>query len=157
MTSAAGAGAITKSRNRQITKSWRIRMRKFWNVRCLALLVAGALLFSSGVVLGQRRAMAKKTLIHAFAFKQMEGATPQQMDQCWEATRKLASESPEIHNIWMGKVLNRGDQWQYGVVMEFDNQAAVKKYAASKAHEAWSEAYSKVRVEGTNTLDIQGQ
>lgn len=132
-------------------------MRKFCNARCLALLLAGAMLFGSGTLVGSKMAASKKTLIHAFAFKQEAGTTPAQMDQLWEATRKLASESPEIRNIWMGKVLNRGDQWQYGVVMEFENQAALKKYAASKAHEEWGNVYSKVRVEGTNTLDIQGQ
>lgn len=132
-------------------------MRKLCTVRCLALLVAGAMLFGSGTLVGKKMAASKKTLIHVFSFKQVEGTTPQQMDELWEATRKMAGESPEIRNIWMGKVLNRGDQWQYGVAMEFENQAALKKYAASSAHGEWGKVYSKVRVEGTNTLDVQGQ
>jgi antibiotic biosynthesis monooxygenase (ABM) superfamily enzyme len=131
-------------------------MRKIRNARCASLMVAGVLLFGAGFLTGKTSA-GKKTLIHVFAFKQVPGTTPAQMDEMWAATRKLAAESPEIKSIWMGKVLNRGDQWQYGVVMEFDDQAALKKYAASPAHEEWLKTYTKVRVEGTNTLDIQGQ
>lgn len=125
--------------------------------RSIMLLLAGTLLFGAGVLVGQKTAAPRKTLIHAFAFKQVEGTTPQQLEEVWAATRKMAAETPEIRNIWMGKVLNRGDQWQYGVAMEFADQAGLKAYAASKAHDKWNEVYSKVRVEGTNTLDIQGQ
>ena len=121
-------------------------------------LLVGALLFGSGLLVGQKTATPRKTLIHAFAFQQVEGTTQKQLDDVWAATRKMAGQIPEIRNIWMGKVLNRGNTWQYGVVMEFDNEDALKKiYDPHPAHKAWSEVYSKVRVEGTNTLDIQGQ
>src|SRR5579884_2833366 len=98
-------------------------MLKIRNARCASLIAAGVLLFGAGFLTGKTSA-GKKTLIHVFAFKQVPGTTPAQMDEMWAATRKLAAESPEIKSIWMGKVLNRGDQWQYGVVMEFDDQAA---------------------------------
>ena len=118
-------------------------------------LLTGALLFGAGILVGQKTAAPKKSLVHAFAFKQVEGTTPQQMDALWTETRKMAGEIPEIKNIWMGKVTNRdGD---YGVVMEFENQAGLKTYAGHPAHTKWNETYSKVRVEGTTTLDIQGQ
>lgn len=125
--------------------------------RSLALLLAAASLFGAGVLIGQKAAAPRKTFIHAFAFKPVDGATPQQIDEVWAATRKMASQIPEIRNIWMGKVLNRGETWQYGVVMEFADESGLKKYAAHPAHEEWNQVYSKVRVEGTNTLDIQGQ
>src|SRR5213594_4382919 len=115
------------------------------------LLLAGALLFGAGILVGQKTATPRKTLIHVFAFNPVEGSTPQQLDEVWTATRKMASQIPEIKNIWMGKVLNRGNTWQYGVVMEFENQDALKKvYDPHPAHKAWNEVYSKVRVEGTN-------
>ena len=125
--------------------------------KTLRLVLAGTLLFGAGIVVGQKTATARKTLIHAFAFQQVEGTTQKQLDDVWAATRKMAGQIPEIRNIWMGKVLNRGNTWQYGVVMEFDSQDALKKYAAHPAHDEWSKVYSQVRVEGTNTLDIQGQ
>ena len=125
-------------------------MRKF-----TGLLLAGALLFGAGVLVGQKTATPKKSLVHAFAFKQVEGTTPQQMDDLWSETRKMAGQIPEIKNIWMGKVTNRDGL--YGVVMEFDNAAGLKTYAGHAAHTKWNEIYSKVRVEGTTTLDIQGQ
>ena len=125
-------------------------MRKF-----TGFLLLGALLFGAGVLVGQKTAAPKKSLIHAFAFQQVEGTTPPQMDELWAETRRMAGQIPEIKNIWMGKVTNRDGL--YGVVMEFDNQAGLKTYAAHPAHTKWNETYSKVRVEGTTTLDIQGQ
>lgn len=132
-------------------------MRKLFSARSLTLLLAGALLFGAGTLVGQKMASGKKTLVHVFAFKQEAGSTPQQLDEVWAATRKMAGQIPEIKSIWMGKVLNRGDQFQYGIAMEFENREGLKKYADHPAHKEWNEVYSKVRVEGTNTLDIQGQ
>ncbi|MBI3665955.1 MAG: Dabb family protein [Acidobacteria bacterium] len=132
-------------------------MRNLFTARSMGLLLAGALLFGAGTLVGQKMASGKKTLIHAFAFKQEQGTTQKDLDAVWAATRKMAGQIPEIKSVWMGKVLNRGDQWQYGIVMEFENRDALKKYADHPAHQEWDAVYSKVRVEGTNTLDIQGQ
>lgn len=121
------------------------------------LLLAGALLFAAGVLVGQKTAAPKKTLIHAFAFQQVEGATPQQLDELWAATRKMAGQIPEIKSIWMGKLMNQNRSYTHGMVMEFDNPEALQKYADHPAHRDWENVYFKVRVEGTNTLDIQGQ
>jgi heme-degrading monooxygenase HmoA len=123
----------------------------------MRLLLAGILVFSAGLLVGQRTVTPQKTLVHAFAFQLQEGAGEAQVQQVWAATRKMAAAIPGIRNVWMGKVLNRGQEYQYGVVMEFENQAAVKAYAAHPAHKEWDQVYSKVRVEGTNTLDIQGE
>ena len=132
-------------------------MRKIFNVGSLTLLLAGALLFGAGALVGQKMATGQKTLIHAFAFKAVEGATDQQVQEVWAASRKMAGQISGMKNIWMGKVLNRGPQWQYGVVMEFENQEALKKYADHPAHKEWEDVYFKVRVPGSNTLDIQGE
>ena len=125
--------------------------------RSIRLWLAGGLLFGAGLLVGQRAVTPQKTLVHAFAFQLQEGAGEPQVQQVWAATRKMAAAIPGIRNVWMGRVLNRGKEYQYGVVMEFENQAALKTYASHPAHKEWNQVYSKVRVEGTNTLDIQGE
>lgn len=121
-------------------------------------LMAALLVFGAGVAVGQKTAPPRKTLLHSFSFKTVEGATPAQLDELWAATRKLASQSPEIKQIWMGKIVptHNGD-WQYNIVMEFENAAGHDKYAKSPAHDEWRKTYSKVRQEGTFTIDTQGQ
>ncbi len=124
--------------------------------RAIGLSVAGLMLFAGGILVGQRTVAPKKTLIHAFAFQPVEGTTPAQLDELWSATRKMAGEIPEMRSIWMGKVTNRSGNF-YGVAMEFDNQAGLKVYADHAAHRAWEQVYFKVRQEGTQSYDIQGQ
>src|SRR5713226_867121 len=115
------------------------------------------LLFGAGVLVGQKTAAPRKTLIHAFAFNEVEGATPAQLDELWSATRKMASQIPEIKNVWMGKIVRHNRDWHYGMVFEFENEAGHKVYEKHPAHEEWVKTYSKVHVEGSSTMDIQGQ
>ena len=132
-------------------------MRKLFSVRSLALLLAGTLLFGAGIVVGQKKAAGQKTLIHTIAFKQVEGTTPEKLQEVWAATLKMAGQVPGIKSVWMGKVTNRGEDLTHGIVMEFENQAALKAYAPHPAHKEWEKVYFKVRVEGTDTIDIQGE
>src|SRR5579884_1011351 len=85
------------------------------------------------------------------------GAPPQRLDELWSATRKLASQEPAIQNIWMGKIVRHQRDWQYAVVMEFENEAGHKKYESGPAHAEWLKTYSQIRAEPTFTLDLQGQ
>jgi hypothetical protein len=123
----------------------------------LLRLAAGAILFGAGLLIGQRTAAPRKTLLHVFAFKAVEGATPQRLDDLWSATRKLASQEPAIQNIWMGKIVRHQRDWQYAVVMEFEDEAGHKKYETGPAHAEWLKTYSQIRAEPTFTLDLQGQ
>jgi hypothetical protein len=41
--------------------------------------------------------------------------------------------------------------------MEMDGEAALKTYAGHPAHTEWVKVYSKVRQEGTTTVDIIGR
>ena len=121
------------------------------------LLLAGTLMFGAGILVGQKTATPRKTLIHGFLFKPVDGATPQQLDELWSATRKLASQDTDIQNIWMGKIVRHQGEWKNAIVMEFENEAGHKKYETSAAHTEWLKTYSKVRAEPTLTFDLQGQ
>ena len=125
--------------------------------RLLSLMIAGALLFGAGVLVGQRTVTGEKTLIHAISFKPVDGATPEQIQEVWAATRRMAAEVPGIKRIWMGRVTNRGPALTHGIVMEFENEAALKAYAPHPAHAKWEEIYFKVRTPGSNTIDVVGE
>ena len=69
--------------------------------------------------------------------------------------KRLAGQVPGLR-FW--RPLNvGGDVRQYGVCMEMDNAEARKNYGNDPYHKIWTDAYSKVRVEGTTTFDILGQ
>ena len=45
----------------------------------------------------------------------------------------------------------------WGMCMEMADAAALKAYDADPYHKVWTDAYSKVRVDGTTTFNILGQ
>ena len=122
----------------------------------VAGILGGILLFGVGVLVGQQAAASRKTLVHAFSFRAVPGTTQAQLDDLWAATRKMAAATPAIRGIWMGRVTRHSSD-QYGIVLEFDNEAAHKVYDQHPAHDEWVKTYSKIRAEPTNTFDLQGQ
>ena len=46
---------------------------------------------------------------------------------------------------------------EYGMCMEMTDANALKEYDTHPYHKIWTEAYAKVRVEGTTTFNILGQ
>ncbi len=125
--------------------------------KLLVLLCGGALLFGAGVLVGQRTVAGEKSLIHAISFKPVEGATPEQIQEVWAATRRMAAEVPGIRRIWTGKVTNRGDALTHGIVMEFENAKALEAYGPHPGHKKWEDIYFKVRTPGSNTIDVVGE
>jgi len=132
-------------------------MHNVFAYRRLALVAAGALLFAAGTLVGQKLLSGEKTLIHTIAFKQMDGSTPEQVEQVWAATRKMAGQIPGLKRVWMGKVTNRGPSFTHGIVMEFENAEALTAYAPHPAHKEWEAVYFKVRTPGSNTIDVVGE
>ena len=45
---------------------------------------------------------------------------------------------------------------EYGACMKFESVEALKNYDGDPFHQLWTEAYKKVRVEGTTTLNFGG-
>lgn len=125
----------------------------------------------------------EKKLMHCFAFTPIADATEAQWKAFYEATDALPGKVPGLTKTWAGKLMRPLAQFgidaesrkkltsgeakvtgeitrnvrQYGVCMEFADEAALKAYAAHPEHKKWEEVYSKVRVAGTTTIDILGQ
>ncbi len=142
------------------------------------LSLAGLLLLASGSLLA-----GEKKLMHCFAFTTIDGASDADWKAFAAATDALPGKVAGVSKVWHGKLRGplsifgadaesrkklmageakvQGDitrtTRQYGVCMEMADEAALKAYAADPAHKEWGEAYAKVRVAGTTTIDILGQ
>jgi len=121
----------------------------------LALCCAAAFLLTGSAMAGEKK------LMHCFAFTAVESATQADWDAFYKATDALPSKIKGVSHVWYGKLANPlrvgGPIRQYGVCMEMDNAEVRKEYGNDPYHKIWTDAYSKVRVEGTTTFDILGQ
>lgn len=129
------------------------------SLRCIRLvtLLVGLLLFGGAVQAGE------KGLMHCFAFTPLPNATEADWAAFYKATDELPGKIEGLQKVWAGKLRrpqkfnpNTGPR-EYGVCMLMDGPDALEAYAASPAHSAWVEVYSKVREPGTTTFDIIGQ
>jgi hypothetical protein len=142
--------------------------------------VTAALVFSiSSAMAGE------KTLMHCFAWTPIKEATPADWQAFYKASDALPQKIKGIKKVWYGKLDSplgqtmlgdiddakfqkfRGGETvttpvkrmarEYGMCMEMTDAAALKVYDDHPYHKIWTEAYSKVRVEGTTTFNILGQ
>jgi hypothetical protein len=123
------------------------------------LLIAAASCFFAGWVSGQQTA-ASQGLVHAFAFTAEPAATAEDFAHLRKATHGMVDKIPGLKKVWMGKLLQPLDvgpnapKRTHGIVMEFEDEAALKVYADHPEHKAWERVYRKIRVPGTTTFDI---
>lgn len=121
----------------------------------LLLCLAGGMLLASTALAGEKKVM------HCFAFTAVDSATQADWNAFYKATDELPKKIKGISHVWYGKLMNPlrvgGATRQYGVCMEMDSPEVRKAYGSDPYHKVWTDAYSKVRVEGTTTFDIVGQ
>lgn len=127
----------------------------------------------------------EKTLMHCFAWTPVKEATPADWEAFFQASEALPAKIKGIRRIWYGKLLAplsqaaivkmdnqtfkkyfAGDQVageilrtprEFGMCMEMTGEEALKAYDSDPYHKIWTEAYSKIRVDGTTTFDFVGQ
>jgi Stress responsive A/B Barrel Domain len=121
----------------------------------LFLCLAGGMLIASSARAGEKK------LMHCFAFTAVETGTQADWDAFYKATDDLPKKIKGVSHFWYGKLQRPlsagGPARQYGVCMEMDSAEARRSYGSDPYHKTWTDAYSKVRVEGTTTFDILGQ
>jgi len=131
--------------------------------------VVGAVLLVAAWQMGEQSgrsqaadpAVTQKSLMHVFSYTPVEGATQADFDAFRAATADMVGKIPGLRKAWVGKLrrpLTIGDATrEYGVAMEFDDEAALDVYATHPAHTEWVKVYDRVRVPGTTTIDILGE
>lgn len=113
---------------------------------CAALMTVGATTASA------QPATAPKTLIHVVTVSWKEGTTPEQIQAALDGAHKLPTQFKGITRVWTKTVKAQGDR-THAIVMEFQNEQALKDYADSDAQKEWYKVYIPIRARST-TFDI---
>jgi hypothetical protein len=152
-------------------------MRTTTRTARLLICLACLLVFAGAVSAGEKK------LMHCFYFTAIDKASDAEWEAFFKATDALPGKIPGLGHVWYGKLsrdlilLNTTDPEvrkklaageaatgpvtrlvrQWGVCMEFADEAALKAYATNPAHKDWMDAYTKVRQPGTTTIDFLGK
>lgn len=115
--------------------------------RNLIAVASLALVFLTGVAVGQNRYGTPKTVLHVVAAKWKEDATDQQKQQAIDGIRDMAAAIPGIKNIWLSADRVQPGDYHTAFAIEFENREAADAYAEHQAHEAWYKIYMPARQE----------
>ena len=125
---------------------------------------------------------ADGTVLHCFAWTPVKEATDADWQAFYKASDALPQKIHGITKVWYGKLANplsivipesmdnegyhkllKGEVLdskikrvarEYGMCMEMTDAGVLKAYGQDPYHKVWTDAYSKVRVEGTTTFNI---
>jgi hypothetical protein len=93
-----------------------------------------------------------KTVIHVITVQWKAGTTQEQIDKALRAAENL--NYPGLKNVWTRPIkMQLPEGYKNIIVMEFQSEDALKKYADSDAQKKWYEVYMPIREE-SRTHDI---
>jgi hypothetical protein len=93
-----------------------------------------------------------KSVIHVITIQWKASATPEQINKAIRAAENI--NFPGLTNVWTKPIkMQLPEGYKHIIVMEFESEAALTKYADSPAQKQWYEAYIPVREE-SRTHDI---
>ena len=117
----------------------------------LTMTLLTAALLTLGAVTASAQT-APKSVIHVVSVKWKADATPEQIKAALDGVRALPAAYPGITRVWTNAIKKQGE-WSHVFVMEFADEAALKKYADSDAQKEWYKAYLPIR-DHSNSHDI---
>jgi uncharacterized protein (DUF1330 family) len=99
-------------------------------------------------------AQSPTTVLHIINVKWKADATPEQIKAAVDAVHQLPAKFPGIKRVWTKNIKYQGQEgYKQAIVMEFESESALKKYADSPAQKWWYELYLPIREE-SHTHDI---
>jgi len=123
----------------------------------------GTLALVAGALVAANKYAAPKTVLHVVTVLWTADSTDEQRQAALDGVKKMAEEIPGIRNVWIKtlKVQGRGPSQEgkpgraYNAVfaIEFENPAALDRYADHPAHRAWEKIYLPIREQST-THDV---
>ena len=109
-------------------------------------IVVAVLLASAGTwIAAQNKFGAPKTIIHLSLIKWKDGVSDADKKKALDGVKDMAAKIPGIRNVWTKAVRMQPEGYQDAYVIEFENQAAVDRYAKDPVHDAWSTAFLAIR------------
>ena len=93
-----------------------------------------------------------KTVIHVVTIQWKPDASPDAIKKAITAAENI--NYPGLKNVWTRPIkMQLPEGYKHIIVMEFESEEALKKYADSPAQKAWYDAYMPVRGE-SRTHDV---
>jgi hypothetical protein len=86
-----------------------------------------------------------KTIIHVSVIQWKEGVSAADKKQVLDGVKEMAAKIPGMKNVWTKALRVQPQGYHDAFVIEFENQAAADRYAKDPAHDAWTEAFTKIR------------
>ena len=74
-----------------------------------------------------------------------EGVSAADKKQVLDGVKEMAAKIPGIKNVWTKALRVQPQGYHDAFVIEFENQAAADRYAKDPVHDAWTEAFTKIR------------
>ena len=96
-------------------------------------------------LVAQNRAGMPKTIIHVSVIQWKEGVSAAEKQKVLDGVKDMAAKIPGIKNVWTKAIRVQPQGYHDAFVIEFENQAAADRYAKDPVHEAWTEAFAKIR------------
>jgi len=93
----------------------------------------------------QNRFGTPKTIIHLSVIQWKEGVSDADKKKALDGVKDMAAKIPGIKNVWTKALRVQPEGYHDAFVIEFENQAAADRYARDPAHDAWTEAFAKIR------------
>ena len=93
-----------------------------------------------------------KSVIHVITIQWKADATAEQIQKAIQAAENITY--PGVKNVWTKPIkMQLPEGYKHIIVMEFESEEALKKYADSPAQKQWYEVYIPIREE-SRTHDI---
>jgi stress responsive alpha/beta barrel protein len=86
-----------------------------------------------------------KTIIHLSIIQWNEGVSDADKKRILDGVKDMAAKIPGMKNVWTKAIRVQPQGYHDAFVIEFENQAAADRYAKDPVHDAWTEAFAKVR------------
>lgn len=125
------------------------------NKRNIQIAIAGLVLFSAGLLVGQKTFGTPPTVLHVVTVRWTKDSTPEQRQAVLDGIKTMAAANPAIKNVWLKtlKVQSASNDYNAAFVIEFASAKALEDYVQDPAHIAWKKLYDPIHDQST-THDI---
>jgi hypothetical protein len=100
---------------------------------------------TAGRLVAQNSFGTPKTIIHVSVIQWKEGVSAADKKRVLDGVKEMAAKIPGIKNVWTKALRVQPQDYHDAFVIEFENQAAADRYAKDPVHDAWTEAFGKIR------------
>jgi hypothetical protein len=122
----------------------------------VSLVLAGAVLVAAAFAAGYAKAASPvnqpSTLIHHVTLQWKATATDADKQKVIDGLKTILADVPGAKNLWTKSVKVQPREFSQTFVIEFENEAALKAYAAHPGKKAWNDHYYSVRETSMNSV-----